>query len=318
MKFKKEYLILLVVIIGLCAYLYSRRTDRTLYELPDLPEVSAKKISKIEIAGPDEIMVLNRTDESWTIGSEEYPASDNKVKQMLESIADLTLTALISESKNYVRYDLTDTRKISVQAWSGDTLSRAFDIGKTDSSLKHTFVMFAGDPKVYQASDNIRNKFDKKIQDIRDKSVMSFTAGDIREIQLVKGDRSVTLVRQETPAQNGAADKSGPEPAAVWQTPDGKKANGSKLDSLLSTLSQLECDDYITDRGKADFSEPIFAIAVKGAKSYSLSLYAQQEKDAKSYPAASSENGYPFLLPEWRVKILMPEFDELLEEKDPS
>ena len=318
MKFKKEYIVLLIVIIGLSAYLYSRQSDRTLYQLPEIPEVTAKKISKIEITGPDVNIVLNKADESWTIGSEAYPAADNKVRQMVESIEQLTLTALISESKNYVRYDLTEDQKISVKAWSGGTLSRAFDIGKTDSSLKHTFVILAEDPKVYQARSNIRSKFDQSIEDIRDKSVMSFSTNDIKEIQLVQGDQSVTLKREQAETPKDTAEQKTTTPKAVWKTPDGKEADGSKVNELLSTLSNLDCDNYITDRTKADFSSSTYAIKLKGEKDYSLSLYVEQEKEEKYFSATSSENKYPFRLPEWRAKNLMPDLDELFGEKEKS
>ena len=318
MKFKKEYVILLVIIIGLSIYLYSRRSDRTLYQLPELPEVSAKKISKIEITGTGEKIVLNKADESWTIGSEAYPAADNKVRQMIESIEQLTLTALISESKNYVRYDLTEDQKISVKAWAGGTLSRSFAIGKTDSSLKHTFVMLAEDPKVYQARSNIRSKFDQSIEDIRDKSVMSFSTDDIKEIQLLQGDRSVTLKREQAETAEDTADQKAPKSEAVWKTPEGKRADGAKVNDLLSTLSNLDCDTYITDRTKADFSGPTYAIKLKGEKDYAISLYVKQEKEEKDYSATSSENEYPFRLPEWRAKNLMPDLDELFSEKEKS
>ena len=38
---------------------------------------------------------------------------------MLDVIEELTLTALVSESKNYVRYDLSHDEKITVKAWKG-------------------------------------------------------------------------------------------------------------------------------------------------------------------------------------------------------
>ena len=49
MKIKKEYIILAAIILALALYLYFHEEQRTLYQLPVLPEVSAKDISKIEI-----------------------------------------------------------------------------------------------------------------------------------------------------------------------------------------------------------------------------------------------------------------------------
>ena len=91
MKLKKEYIILLAVIIGLSFYLFTRQTNRTLYELPRLTKVPAKKISKIEISGSEGKIVLKKEDESWLIGPEEYPASKNKIRQMIETIEMMKL-----------------------------------------------------------------------------------------------------------------------------------------------------------------------------------------------------------------------------------
>jgi len=46
MKIKKEYIILAVIIAALLLYLSQRRTDRTLYQLPDMPEISNSDITK--------------------------------------------------------------------------------------------------------------------------------------------------------------------------------------------------------------------------------------------------------------------------------
>ena len=43
MKVKKEYIILAVVIIALSVYLVMRTSDRTQYELPDIPPVVSQR-----------------------------------------------------------------------------------------------------------------------------------------------------------------------------------------------------------------------------------------------------------------------------------
>ncbi len=49
MKIKKEYIILAVIIVALLLYLSQRSTDRTLYQLPKMPEISNSDINKIEV-----------------------------------------------------------------------------------------------------------------------------------------------------------------------------------------------------------------------------------------------------------------------------
>ncbi len=90
MKLKKEYIILALVVIALSAYLAMRTSDRTQYELPDIPPVVAKEISKLQITRDKAIIVLNKKDDKWHIAPEEYPADGSKVKNMLSAIENLT------------------------------------------------------------------------------------------------------------------------------------------------------------------------------------------------------------------------------------
>ena len=105
---------------------------------------------------------------------------------MLDNIEKLTLTALVSESKNYNRYDLSGEAKINVKAWQGDSLKRDIDVGKTASSFRHTFVKTAGDDRVFHARGNFRNTFDTTVDDLRDKTILTYTPSDIQQIQITQ------------------------------------------------------------------------------------------------------------------------------------
>ena len=318
MKLKKEIFILAAIIIGLSVYLVVRKQDRALYELPALSQVSGSEITRIEIEGPKVNLVLNRNDQDWTVGDENYPAAKSKVQQMIDTIERLTLTELISTSGDLARYDLTADKKIRVRAWAGDTLQREFVIGKTAPSLRHTFVQISGNSNVYNARDSFHDKFDQHISDLRDKQVLSFAASDIQQVQVTKGDSSVRLERKAVamdqndppPAEQGAA--APVKAKMVWQTSDGAKADQDRLDRLLTTLSQLNCDSFVPDRKKADFSAPIYHIRVTGTQPYELFIFDKLNAEDEKNPAISSQNPYPFYLPDWQIKNLMPEFTELL------
>lgn len=323
MKLKKEIVILVVVIVGLSIYLLTRQTDRTLYRLPQLPPVSAKSITRIDINGPEGMISLNRADDSWTIGEQKYPADRAKVSRMLDAISDLSLTAMTSESKDYVRYDLTDKNKISVKAWAGTTPERELDIGKVGPSFRHTFVKLAGDANVYQARNNLRTTFEQGVEDLRDKSVLSFAASDIQEIRLTKGTEAMTLVRHEAPLAEETREKKESDTAKeappplkaimVWQANDGRTAASAKVDELLAAVSQLACEKYITDHVTADYKDPIYTLELEGQKAHRLSIFAKQNETDTSYPAVSSDSPYPFFLADWKAKQLMPAFGDLLE-----
>ena len=327
MKLKKEYIILTAVIVALSAYLLTRQTDRTHYELPKVDSVEGNEITRIELSGPDGTVNLTKADDTWSVGPKKYRADKAKISPMIDSISGLNLTALVSEAKDYTRYDLADENKILVKAWIGPDIKREFDVGKAAPSFRHTFVRLAGDPNVYQASDNFRSKFEFSAEDVRDKVILSFAASDVSEINLTSGKETLSLLRKEVPLEEPAEpgqddvkrdDNKKAEAAPIkgkmsWLTSDGRSADAAKIDQLVSSLSQLSCDSYLSEKNKTEFTDPIYVLEVKGQQTYTLEIFDKENDSDMSFPATSSESEEPFSLAESNAKQLMPEFEDVIE-----
>ena len=311
MKLKKEYIILALVIIALAAYLVTRTSDRTQYQLPDVPQVAAKEISKLQITREGAIIVVNKKDDKWYIAPEEFPADGNKIKDILNAIENLTLTALVSESKNYPLYDLDEEKKINVKAWQADNLRRDVDLGKTASSFRHTFVKPAGDERVFHARGNFRNNFDLTVDDLRDKRVLTLNPADIIQFQVIKDQQSLILNKTQAPvAVESSQAKKQTEAApqankAEWQALDGRPVDEAVVQQILDIVSDLRCEKFISERGKDDFTSPLFTLRLKGGQDYSLSIFAKAAEKDTDYPAVSSGTNYPFLLSGSQVDKIM-------------
>jgi len=322
MKIKKEYIILAVIIIALSVYLVMRRGDRTLYELPQIPQVSQKEITRIEITRGKAIIDLTKKDDSWYIAPKEYPADAGKVKNMLDNIEKLTLTALVSESQNYDIYDLSGEAKINVKAWQADSLKRDIDVGKTASSFRHTFVKTAGDDRGSHARGNFRNTFDTTVDDLRDKTILTYTPSDIQQIQITEGKQSFMLTRTQPPEKEESPTAEKEESAAppaqktVWQTQDGRTGDEAAVSQLLNTLSNLRCETFIEDRGKEDFTTPLINIRLKGSQEYSLSIFAKTEEKESEQPAISSASKYAFRLTDSAAQGIMKDASNILKEPE--
>jgi hypothetical protein len=234
----------------------------------------------------------------------------------------LTLTALVSESEDYIRYDLHAGKKITVTAWQEDSLKRNFDIGKPASSFRHTFVKLNDDSRVFHARDDFRGKFDLAEDNLRDKSVLSFKITDIQEIQIDKDQTSLKLARTQIPVEFAKSEQEKSENSApeamkpAWQSPDGKQADAISLNRLLTALAKLSCDEYIKDRNKDAFSNPIYTVKLKGIQDYQLDIFAKLQTDDKNYPAVSSANDYPFFLSDSKVQQFMKDPEEMLKKPE--
>jgi hypothetical protein len=315
MKVKKEYGVLAAIIVVLVLYLVFREQEKTHYRLPKLPRVAGTEISKIDISKLDTSIVVTKKDDSWYLTPKAYPANKDKIRDILAIIENLSLTAMVSESKNYNRYDLGNDKKLTVRAWAGEKLRREFEVGKAAPSHRHTFVKLAGDDRVYHAQGNFRSKFDQTAENFRDRTVLSFGLTQIQEVTIAKGQQSIRFVREQLPVDVNMAQKSDtektppPKSETIWQSAGGKKGDQSKLSRLLTVLSNFRCAKYIEDRKKDDFTDPIYTIRLKGTEEYTLSIFAKKDENAKNYPAISSQSDFPFLLSDGQAGKIMQDPD---------
>jgi hypothetical protein len=120
-------------------------------------------------------------------------------------------------------------------------------------------------------------------------------------------------------------DEKAPQPAqppveqteTIWAAADGKEGSKTELDSILSQLADLKCDEYLDENNKTVLQEPVYTIRLKGKKDYTLTIYKKMEKTGESgtekYPVVSSENPYPFLLSTYKADRLMKKPEDLLK-----
>ncbi len=308
MKVKKEYVILLVVIVALGLYLAFRSTDRTTYNLPDIPDLSATDLTKIEIRHGDQTVTLTRQDDGWRVSPGDYPVDDRLVNRMIDDLANLTVTALVSESQNYARYDLDDTHQIRVTAYQDGKVVRAFDIGKAADTMRHTHITLAGDPNVYHARGNFRNDFDQTVESLRDKSVMAFKPDAVTAFTIETAGQAFTLKKVPAPkasedsSASSATDAKGQAaPEATWQLVNGPAVANKKVIDFLTDLSGLKCRAYLTDRPKADFSNPTYLIRIESEATATLEIFAPSDEKASEVPARSSLRRDPFTLSDFDV-----------------
>lgn len=325
MRLKKEYLVLAAIIVALGLYLTLRNTDRTLYELPELPEVSAKRISKLDITGPEGKVVLEKQDEKWRILPQGYPADKDKVERVLDAIDDLTLTTLVSESENYARYELDEAKRVELKAWDGDKLKREIEIGKTAGTFKHTHVKLSGDPNVYHARGDFRHSVNNPLEEFRDKSVMAFDKTTAKSVEIMAEGKPIRLAMKEIPpAESNPSDtdenagEKAPEIQTVWSTEDGKEADVEPINNIIRFMADLKCDGYLEETVKDTLTDPAYRVTVTADKTYTVSVFPKATEEANTYPAISSESPYPFELSQFDVDDLKKNIEALGGESDTS
>lgn len=313
MKSKIEYIIPILIIIAISIYLFVQKSGKTHYTLPDIQKIEKNDISKVRIKKGDSIIALVKEDDKWFVGPKQFLADRSLVDEMLESIGGLTLSALVSESKNDSIYDLNEENRIEVEAYQKDTILRRINIGKPALSYRHTFVKLDNDHRIYHCQGNITNLFTKTIAELRDKEVLSINE-EITELVLEKGKLKITVRKLSIPpstdiqTKKDTQEKGSMEPEIKWVIDKDIQVKETEIDEIITTVSKLRCDNFIEDKTKEDFTSPDYTVSLKGIKTYSISIF---DKTEDRYAAVSSQSKYPFYIAEWQAKKIMKELDSL-------
>jgi hypothetical protein len=323
MKLKKEYLILIIVIAAIGLYLATRSLNQNNNQLPQPAKLENAKINRLLLTDKKSApLELVKKDEHWFIEPKGYPADDAKIKNMINSICNLKLTALVSESGSYDRYGLSPDQKIYVQAFSDGTAVRAFSIGKAASTYRHTFVELKGDRNVYHARGELVHTFDQNVSSLRDKTIFNVDKAGITEVTLKKNDKELTLDKKEVAQKNNAPEAkkdATPKqaPPTEWQAADGGAVEQDVVDRLLGEIDHLDCDAFLKDDAKTQLGKAIWTITFKkGQKERSLSLYPKLNTKDDKLPATASTTQYAFYLKQYRINNIDKNMNKLLGIKE--
>jgi hypothetical protein len=323
MKLKKEYILLTLAVLALVFYLTLRSANHDETGLPQPAKIESAKINRLVVTDKtNPPLELVKKDEKWFIESKGYQADAVKVKNMINAAAELTVTALVSESGNYDRYDLTAQQKINVQVFGDGTRLRAFDIGKSAPTLQHTFVLLDGDPKIYHARGQLRTTFDQNIDALRDKTVFNIEKETITAITIQKEGKTFSAAKvdlpieaaKETPPADGNATTeatsekaASPTPAEPpqpqWQAADGQALDKAAIERLLGSLARLQCDSFLDDPAREKLTAAACTITLKTAQAeFTLTVFPKEGEKAEQIPALASTTPYAFMLNEFRFK----------------
>lgn len=303
-KVNLEIIIISFVIVLSVAYILFKKTDRVHYKVPELINIKADKLTKISISKGDRVVELEKRKDGWVVGDEGFKTDKFKIDKIVNIVGNLKLTTLVSKSGNYYKYELDDPRKINVKVFSGKEIVREFDAGKVASTYDHTNVKIKGDERIYHAAGSINKELDKSIDDLRYKKVFLIEKDKIKQITFNIDEKEYVLNKSIIPvtkeAKIGSEKDIEPEVDTRWDF-NKTKIENSKINSILATVSDLSCDEYIYSENNLKGSEKYFSVKLVGSSENSITIYKPQNKEDEMYRGETSQTEYKFLIKKFRI-----------------
>jgi len=309
-----EIIVIVTIIVLALTYLLFKKTDRIHYKVPELKVLKTKDIEKVVITKSNGRVVLKKVGSDWLIGDEGYKTDSGKVNMLIKTVSELKLTTLVSKTENYYKYELDNKNKINVKVFGNGKIIREFDVGKVASTRDHTNVKLLDNKNVYHMRGSVKIVFNKSMDDFRDKKIFTVDRDQINKIAFHMNGKELllnkTIIHAEKDKKSGKSKDTSSKVETEW-TLNNKKVNNSKINSILSNVTSIECDKYDYENSDIFADKPLFTLKLYGNNENFIKVYNLKNKDDDSYPVVTSQSKYKFFIKKYKIDNFFNTLKEL-------
>jgi hypothetical protein len=290
-------LILLAVFIicAVVAYFYifapSGKERETSYKTTDIKiSFDSASVTKFNILRGGKNVTLENQGGKWMITVPgNYKANASVVATMLGGISHLKLGSLVSTNptkQNLFEVDSTGT-KFTVTDRSNKSLTMI--IGKPGPAYSDFYLRLDGSNDVYLGEGITTYTLNQELKEWRDKSIFTTIQDSIKGIAVEYRSKQFVLQKDNS----------------TWKL-DGDSIGTSEVTPVLSTLANLNADDFVDTIPKLEI-QPI-SMKIQGSTQGDLKFFPASP-DSSKYIVQTAANPQIFTMTKWMVEQLAKPFE---------
>ena len=251
--------------------------------------VDSLLVDKVEINTPASSIVLEKRGMEWFISKPiNYKANQSSVCQIIHQIKNLEIKNIVSskpEKQSVFQVDQTGTQ---VTVFENGAEKAAFVLGKMAANYLESYARRLNSNEVLLIEGASNYTFNRPIKEWRDKTILITPKESIKEVRYQYGDTTFDISFSDS----------------TWFV--GKdKARKSTVESILSSLSDLQADDFI---------DSTISPKVTAMMSYAgAQLRFSFDKSANKYYVQSSNSPQWFVLEQWKANQVLKRKKEIIE-----
>jgi hypothetical protein len=194
-------------------------------------DIPAAQIQQIAVKKKDGSQIsLKRENGKWQITEPQtYPADQDAVSSVLSALAPLDADSVVEEkAADTAKYGLkTPSMTVTLGLSGGKTDTIEFGDDAPAGSL--VYAQHGSEPKVFALSTSAKSSFDKSVNDLRDKRLLTFNTDKLTSVELDSKKGPVSF------AKNNQGDWQIVKPAA-W------RADSFQVEELIRKLQDARMD----------------------------------------------------------------------------
>jgi len=167
---------------------------------PKILALGPDQIEGIRIARPGEVpVVLKKTGNNWAIVEPKpYPADQDAVKPMVTALASLTSDRLIEQNpQSLSEFGLTSPPEEIDVTVKGGTVNKVL-LGSDSPTGQSTYAKLASNPAVYTLPSGTKATFDKTVNDLRDKRLLTFDEDKLHDFSVTSKGSTFEFTKDPT------------------------------------------------------------------------------------------------------------------------
>ncbi|WP_058484874.1 DUF4340 domain-containing protein [Defluviitalea phaphyphila] len=252
-------LIFLAILIGIYLYINNKpqvadnNDNNEDSENIELSDINKDDIIKMILTSEEEI-IFEKKDDEWEIVGEEINIDQDKVESIASSFALIYATRIVEENPvDLSKYGLNSSEKVIAKAVLKDGSEKEFYLGNKTPDGKSYYCMQENDNKVYLIPTIRGDKFNFKINDIREKSLVKIDTSKLKYLLIKEeGKPTIEIVSNEE-------DTKGKEYGiGLWimKQPyiNEHTINTENFNKVLDGLGTISIKDFVVDN-PSDLSE---------------------------------------------------------------
>ena len=312
----KQLLILgaIFVVLAVIILIFENPFGQSEYEkkvetaTPLFPNFNKEQVVTIEIIADGETTTLSKQDGNWVVASmDNYPADSEGITELLSKVAEFKNTQRVSNNPDkQAEFEVDNTGVEAKLMDANGTLLAHLFVGKTTPGFLSSYVRVADSNDVYVAQGYLQSVFNKGTRTWKDRTIFDFNKGIVTQLTISSPEETIEL-RLDA---NGTWQMLKPVASAVKQ---------SEIDSLLTTFSGLDTDDFaeMTDDLSAyGLDTPQSTISAVRNDGITATLHIGKEEDGKLY-VKRNDQATVFRLFKSNVDRLIKKSDTLKAEDVP-
>ncbi len=251
--------------------------------------VDSASVDRIDIKSPSASLALEKQGTDWFITKPiNYRANQSTIGQLIHQIKNYEISSVVSSKPEKHAVFQVDQSGTQVTLYEKGAEKAAFVLGKMAASYTESYLRKNNSSDVLVVDGAYSYFFNRPLKEWRDRTILSIPKEAIKNISYQYGDTVFNLVLSDS----------------IWIAGKERVSN-SKVDGILTSLSNLQADDFIDSAVTPKITAVIKVADVQIRFSYI--------KKINKYYVQSSNSNQCYVMEQWRANQILKRKKDLIE-----